>query len=175
MRVRIIFALGVSLVAGLLYFTPFDMRDGRDLPNHGLEATPVVSSTVLKPTTTTPSPSTPPPPPPATTLPPPPAGARCPHYWDLAQIAGWTYEDLEVALDVIMWRESRCLADVRSITADSGLLQINDIHLEHLAGLGITAEMLFDPFWNLVAGLEVARLAESHGWNRFQPWSATYP
>jgi soluble lytic murein transglycosylase-like protein len=171
MRTRIIFALGVSIVAALVYCTPFDMRDGRDLPNHGLPA-PVTTSTIKSSpaTTTTASPV-----PTASTLPPPPPEAKCPHYWDLAQVAGWTYHDLQTALDLIIWRESRCLPEVRSETSDSGLLQINDIHLEHLAGLGITGEMLFDPFWNLVAGLEVARLAESYGWNRFQPWSATYP
>jgi soluble lytic murein transglycosylase-like protein len=171
MRTRLIFAVSVTVVAGLVYFTPLDMLDGRDLPNHGLPTTTTtatIKSSVATTSTTAPAP-------PPVTLPPPAPGAKCPHYWDLAQVAGWTYQDLETAVDLIMWRESRCLPEVRSRTRDSGLLQINDIHLEHLAGLGISAEMLFDPFWNLVAGLEVARLAESYGWNRFQPWTATYP
>lgn len=178
MSVRIIFASLVTLVAGLVYFTPLDMRDGRDLEAHGaIRPVSTYRPTGYRPVErhTGPAPTTTEPAPPATTLPPPPAGARCPQWWDLAQLAGWTYADLEDALDLIMWRESRCRPDVRSRTSDSGLLQINDIHLPHLETLGILPEMLFDPWWNLIAALEVAELAESYGWHRFQPWAATYP
>jgi soluble lytic murein transglycosylase-like protein len=107
--------------------------------------------------------------------PPAPETARCPQWWTLAQQAGFTYEDLEVALDRIMWRESRCQPEVRSSTSDSGLLQINDIHLPMLAEHGITAELLFDPWWNLLAGRIIADQAIAYGWRWTQPWSATYP
>lgn len=176
MRVRIIFASMVTVVAGLVYLTPLDMRDGRDLPAHGLVPTyhptgyrPVERHTAPAPTTSTAPPA------PATTLPPPAQTARCPQWWDLAQLAGWTWAELDRALDLIMWRESRCLPEVRSSTDDSGLLQINDIHLPMLEDAGILPEMLFDPWWNLLAGRMVADLAESYGWNTFQPWAATYP
>jgi hypothetical protein len=176
MRIRLIFALGVSLVAGLVYCTPLDMRDGRDLPNHGapVHETPAptyrtipfrAAEAHLAPEKTAPT---------TTTLPPPPETARCPDYWHLAEYAGWDRAHLE-AIDLIMWRESRCTPDARSATSDSGLLQINDIHLEWLKDHAITAEMLFDPLWNLIAGRLVSHKAESYGWDRFQPWSATYP
>ena len=107
--------------------------------------------------------------------PPAPSGALCPQWWTLAQQAGWTYDQLEAALDQIMWAESRCLPEVRSRTRDTGLTQINDIHLKMLAAAGISAEMLTDPLWNLVAARLVADQAESYGWKWTQPWAATYP
>jgi hypothetical protein len=93
----------------------------------------------------------------------------------VAQQAGWTYEQLEVALDLIMWRESRCLPEVRSSTSDTGLLQINDIHLPMLATYDISPDMLSDPLWNLIAARLVADEAEQYGWRWTQPWAATYP
>jgi len=107
--------------------------------------------------------------------PPAPSGARCPPVWTLAQQAGWTYDELEAALDRIMWAESRCRPEVRSRTRDTGLTQINDIHLSMLEAAGISAEMLTDPLWNLVAARLVADQAESYGWKWTQPWAATYP
>lgn len=107
--------------------------------------------------------------------PPAPEGARCPQWWEMAQLAGFTYDELEHALDRIMWRESRCRPEVRSSTSDTGLLQINDIHLPWLAEHYITREMLFDPWWNLVAGRMVADQALAYGWRWTQPWSATFP
>lgn len=128
--------------------------------------TPTTATTTTTTTTTTVLPYV---------YPPAPTGARCPQWWTLAQQAGFTYDQLEHALDLIMWRESRCRPDVRSGTADSGLLQINDMHLDWLADHGITADMLFDPWWNLIAGRMVADLAESYGWRWTQPWTATFP
>lgn len=173
MRYGITFASLFTLGAAVFVWTG-DMHDPaaperRPPVELAAPATTTPATTTTSTTTTTTEPVLP------IIYPPAPDGARCPQWWTLAQQAGWTYEDLETALDIIMWRESRCTAEVRSSTSDSGLLQINDIHRDHLAGLGITPEMLFDPFWNLVAGLEVARLAESYGWHRFQPWAATYP
>ena len=107
--------------------------------------------------------------------PPAPTAALCPEWWTLAQQAGWTYEQLETALDRIMWRESRCLPEVRSRTSDTGLTQINDIHLDMLEAAGISADMLTDPLWNLIAARLVADQAESYGWRWTQPWAATYP
>jgi hypothetical protein len=173
MRIRLIFAVGTTLVAGLLYYTPLDLRDGRDLPNHGLPAYQAASyrpvETHTAPTTTTVAPTT------TTTLPAAPQGARCPQWWHLAQLAGWSWDELAQAVDLIMWRESRCDPTARSATRDSGLMQINDIHLPALEAVGITREMLLDPWWNLIASRMVSDLAVSYGWSPFQPWSATYP
>jgi hypothetical protein len=40
---------------------------------------------------------------------------------------------------------------------------------------GISADMLTDPLWNLIAARLVADQAEQYGWKWTQPWSATYP
>jgi soluble lytic murein transglycosylase-like protein len=88
--------------------------------------------------------------------------------------AGWPDEQLDT-VDLIMWRESRCTPDARSKTSDSGLMQINDMHREHLANYGLTLADLFDPFLNLYAARIVSDLAVSYGWSPFQPWTATYP
>jgi hypothetical protein len=129
-------------------------------------APPPTSSTTTTTTTTTVLPII---------YPPAPEGAKCPQWWTLAQQAGWTYDELEAALDLIMWRESRCLPEVRSSTSDTGLLQINDIHLPMLATYDIGPDMLADPLWNLIAARLVADQALSHGWRWTQPWAATYP
>ena len=65
--------------------------------------------------------------------------------------AGWAPQDIPRA-NRIMWRESRCNAHARSRTHDSGLMQINDIHLRWL---GTTSEGLMDPFKNLQAAHKV--------------------
>jgi soluble lytic murein transglycosylase-like protein len=174
---RLVFAISVT-VAALVYWTPLDLRDGRDLEAHGLnrpvstyqttperplernlEPVPTVTSV---PATTT------------TTIPAPPASAKCPQWWPEIRKAGWPEEHYSI-VDLIMWRESRCLPEARSKTSDSGLMQINDMHRPLLAGYGLTPADLFDPFLNLYAARIVSDLARSYGWSPFQPWSATYP
>lgn len=101
-----------------------------------------------------------------------PASALCPDVWPIALAAGWPQADLP-KVDHIVWRESRCTPSARSRTRDSGLMQINDVHLGWLAAHGITQAALFDPATNLRAGrllwLEAARMYGC-GW---QPWNAT--
>ena len=172
MRYRIGVAALFTLF-GITYWLTGDMHDQQALDAQLPTVTSVtVSPTVLSSTTTTTTTTTTLPP---IIYPPAPAHAKCPQWWTLAQQVGWTYDELEHALDLIMWRESRCLPEVRSSTSDTGLLQINDIHLPMLEMASISAEMLYDPLWNLIAGKIVANEAELHGWRWTQPWAATYP
>lgn len=172
------YRLGIALIFttfGAFYWWTGDMHDQQAV-DAGLQvevaatAQPQERATTVATTTTTTTTTVLP-----IVYPPAPETAKCPQWWELAQQAGFTYDELEHALDRIMWRESRCQPEVRSRTADSGLLQINDIHLDWLADHGITAELLFDPWWNLVAGRMVADQAISYGWRWTQPWSATFP
>jgi soluble lytic murein transglycosylase-like protein len=165
------YRLGVALLFtafGIVYWLTGDMHDQQFIDAQ-LPATTVATTTITTSTTTT-----------TTTVlpiiyPPAPQTARCPQWWTTAQAAGWTYDELEHALDLIMWRESRCLPEVRSSTADTGLLQVNDIHLPMLADAGIGPDMLADPLWNLIAARLIADQAVAYGWKWTQPWSATYP
>ncbi len=170
------YRLGVAALFtlfGVTYWLTGDMHDQQALDARLPVPTTTVPATTTTTTTTTSTTTT------TTVLPiiypPAPDSAKCPQYWELAQIAGWTYDQLEQALDRIMWRESRCLPEVRSSTSDTGLLQINDIHLPMLDEAGIAPDMLTDPFWNLIAGRLVAVQAETYGWNWTEPWSATRP
>jgi soluble lytic murein transglycosylase-like protein len=168
-RYRIGVAVLFSLF-GVTYFLTGDMHDQQALDARMPVPTTTVPATTVATTTTTTTTTVLP-----IIYPPAPTGALCPEWWTLAQQAGWTYEQLETALDRIMWRESRCLPEVRSKTSDTGLTQINDIHLDMLEQAGISADMLTDPLWNLIAARLVADQAEQYGWKWTQPWSATYP
>jgi soluble lytic murein transglycosylase-like protein len=164
--------LALATVLALMFTAGFDMHEQAALDTAG---TPQAPTTTTTPATTLPASSTTTTTVPPIVFPPAPAGAKCPQWWDLAQHAGWTYEQLETALDLIMWRESRCLPEVRSKTSDTGLLQINDIHLPMLEAAGISPDMLTDPLWNLISGRLVADQAESYGWHWAKPWLATFP
>jgi soluble lytic murein transglycosylase-like protein len=167
------YRIGVAVlftVFGVTYFLTGDMHDQQALDARMPVPTTTVPATTVATTTTTTTTTVLP-----IIYPPAPTGALCPEWWTLAQQAGWTYEQLEAALDQIIWRESRCLPEVRSKTSDTGLTQINDIHLDMLEQAGISADMLTDPLWNLIAARLVADQAEQYGWKWTQPWSATYP
>jgi soluble lytic murein transglycosylase-like protein len=169
MRYRIGIA-ALFTVFGMTYWMTGDMHE-----QQGIDAQlPTVTTVTAPPTTSSTTTTT------TTTVlaiiyPPAPEGAKCPQWWTVAQQAGWSYDELEAALDLIMWRESRCLPEVRSNTSDTGLLQINDIHLPMLATYDISPDMLSDPLWNLIAARLVADQAEQYGWRWTQPWAATYP
>lgn len=97
-------------------------------------------------------------------------GPFCPAYWPAARAAGWKARQLPI-LDAIMWRESRCTPTARSRTRDSGLMQLNDIHLRWLAAHGITQPSLYDPLTNLYAARLLflsAKRMYGCGW---QPWT----
>lgn len=103
-----------------------------------------------------------------------PSWARCPQWWSVATANGWSTADM-AHVDFLMWRESRCTPTARSTTRDTGLLQINDIHLSWLAAYGIDQQSLYDPAVNLRAGrllFDQAQRMFGCGW---QPWrTATF-
>jgi soluble lytic murein transglycosylase-like protein len=63
-----------------------------------------------------------------------------------------------------VYRESRCNPTARSRTADSGLLQVNDVNLGWLAARNVTVDDLYTVPGNLYAGLLLWR---AYGW---RPW-----
>lgn len=96
--------------------------------------------------------------------------ARCGDWWQMAVDVGWPTEWLPT-LDDIMWRESRCQAEVRSSTNDYGILQLNwAAHGARLTEKGITKGMLYDPRTNLTEGLWIAKFARDNYGCWSQPW-----
>lgn len=126
------------------------------------------SSTTTSTTTTT------------TTLPPTtttlfvlPGKWRCPQWHDLAIKVGWKVENLPT-LDRVMWKESRCNPTARSTTSDSGLTQINDVHLDWLWDqYGISQQDLYDPAVNLTVALMLFDYVGEHQGCGWQPWRLT--
>jgi len=114
---------------------------------------------------------------PTTTL--PTVFEKCPGLEPWAEFAGWP-RDRWPLLDRIIWAESRCQnVDRLSPTGrpiDRGLLQINQIHRDTLAGYGIDWDDLLDPATNLLAGRIIAERAEAWGgwcgpWYMSGDWS----
>lgn len=96
--------------------------------------------------------------------------AKCGDWWQMAVEVGWPTEWLPT-LDDIMWRESRCQAEVRSSTNDYGILQLNwGAHGARLTEKGITQGMLYDPRTNLTEGLWIAEYARDNYGCWAQPW-----
>lgn len=87
---------------------------------------------------------------------------------DVALAAGWP-EWTWPTLAYVIGAESGGDPEARSRTGDTGLLQVNDVHLPRLCreGIACSVEELKDPYVNLVAGLTVwQRAGES-----WRPWS----
>lgn len=112
--------------------------------------------------------------PPATTL--PTVFVKCPGLEVYADFAGWP-QDRWPLLDRIAYAESRCRnVDRYSPTGrpvDRGILQVNQIHREWLAGYGIDWDDLLDPYTNFVAGLLIAEQAADwcDPWYMSGPWT----
>jgi soluble lytic murein transglycosylase-like protein len=142
-------------------------------------------------TSTTPAATTlaPPPPPPSsssttttsttstttTTLPEPIAG-RCTQWEPLleahAERTGWDVE----RMSRIAYRESRCIADIRSKTSDTGVLQVNDINHRYLSealGFEVTVESLKIPEINIAAAAALCEYWTLRRSGCYQPWVAT--
>jgi len=108
-----------------------------------------------------------------------PSSARCPQWWGVAHTLGWDEESL-LRMDVVMFRESRCLPDVWNREdpngGSRGLLQINGSWTRWLRELGVleAKEDLFDPKVNLAAALAIYR----YGLDRYEfgwgPWGYRY-
>lgn len=100
-------------------------------------------------------------------------GGRCPEFEPLlityAPPEGW-----DIALmSRIMFRESRCHPTSRSRTHDSGLLQINDVHLPSLSaafGVAVTPDFLYDPINNIKAAALLCGSLKARGRDCYAPW-----
>lgn len=105
-----------------------------------------------------------------------PAGSevvgRCTQYEPLLAAlqpaGGWDVE----RFSKIMWRESRCVPTARSVTRDSGLLQINDRWSEPLTAMWGSFDP-YDPIQNIKAAAVLCQ--ESRKANRAceRPWGGT--
>jgi hypothetical protein len=81
--------------------------------------------------------------------------------WDVRRMSGY------------MYRESRCNAKALSKTADSGLLQINQINLPYLSKLlhtKVTRAMLTNPSLNIWSAARLCEYAVKAWKNCYQPW-----
>ncbi len=108
----------------------------------------------------------------------PATGRSCPQ-WEylltvLAPTGGWSV----ARMSGYMWRESRCIPDVRpnrnrNGTTDHGLLQINSsLHrwLRTALGEWVDGWTLRDPVQNVRAAAALCVEARRIGWSCFQPW-----
>jgi hypothetical protein len=108
-----------------------------------------------------------------------PEDARCPQWWGLAKEVGWGVGELP-HLDVVIYRESRCLPEVHNRKdpngGSRGLTQINGSWTRWLRERGVVdrVEDLFDPETNLRAALLIYR----YGIDRYEfgwgPWGFRY-
>lgn len=101
------------------------------------------------------------------------AGGTCPAYERLLVAygpkGGWSVP----RMSGLMWRESRCIPNVRSTTRDTGLLQINDVNLPFLSksfGYKVTAKMLKNPVLNIKAAAKICEAARKWWGNCYHPW-----
>lgn len=99
---------------------------------------------------------------------------RCPSVEVLLHLhnPGWDVD----RMSRIAWRESRCTAAIRSTTADTGLLQINDVnhpYLEGALGEPVDSSTLMDPIQNVRAAAALFTYWERVNGNGYQPWKAT--
>jgi hypothetical protein len=96
----------------------------------------------------------------------------CQMWLDLAVDVGW--ENTEEVLDRlgrVIWKESRCQSDAWN-GHDAGLTQINQIHTDWAASMGIKfPDDLFDPATNLRFALALYESREEVGKCGWKPWS----
>lgn len=111
-----------------------------------------------------------------------PTNAKCPQWWQTAIDAGWAIKELPT-LDMIMFRESRCLPKSQNVsdpnTVDGikgslGLTQLNAFWVQnttyypkgYLQTQGVVNNIrdLYDPYLNLLSALEVWQYGkDKHG------------
>ena len=94
----------------------------------------------------------------------------CQEWAPLALEVGWPADQLPTLLRVI-WRESRCQPDALRAGADHGLTQINQIHTEWLATMGLTLDDMLDPEENLRFAYRLWSSREERGQCGWTPWS----
>lgn len=113
----------------------------------------------------------------------PAANAKCPEWHETALEAGWQEEELE-RLDLVLWRESRCLPEAFNPQdpngGSRGLSQVNQFWckptryfplgwLQTQGVLGACGE-LHDPVVNLTAARAIYEYAAARGCG-WSPWS----
>lgn len=87
---------------------------------------------------------------------------------ELAPAGGWDVG----RMSRYMWRESRC-SYVRSVTQDSGLLQVNDVNhpfLRRVLGEWVDAQTLMDPVQNIRAAAALCVYWRNAGKGCYTPW-----
>jgi len=92
----------------------------------------------------------------------------CLEWAPLALDVGWPAEELPTLLP-ILWKESRCQPWADS-GPDHGLAQVNQIHSDYLAQLGLTHEDMKDPRQNLAFSLRLWSEREAAGKCGWKPW-----
>jgi hypothetical protein len=119
----------------------------------------------------------------ADALPPPGAGGssirgRCTQYepalTKYAPPGGWDV----TLMSTYMWRESKCTPTVRSLTFDTGLLQINDVnqvHLRAVLGEWVGRWSLTDPVQNIRAAAALCTYWQTRGQSCYWPWKIVTP
>ena len=91
---------------------------------------------------------------------------------ELAPPSGWSVD----RMSKYMWRETRCIPNLRSTTADSGLLQVNDINHPYLRGvLGeqVDRHTLFDAVQNVRAAAALCTFWVRSGSSCYRPWGGS--
>lgn len=100
-------------------------------------------------------------------------GGHCPQYERMiaayAPPGGWSVN----RMSAIAYRESRCLAHVRSTTRDTGVWQINDVNLPYLSRtlrVPVTQTWLQNPTNNVRAAAALCTYWRRAVGNCYQPW-----
>jgi D-alanyl-D-alanine carboxypeptidase len=97
---------------------------------------------------------------------------KCQEWLPLAVEMGWPNEThILQRLGQVMWKESRCMAEIVSKTGDHGLTQINEIHEEWLSEMGWTLDDMSVPSSNLRFAFLLWNSREEAGKCGWQPWS----
>lgn len=159
------FILGVAIACGalLMFF---------EKPQQAETAPVVVSyapATLVDPTTTIAAPTTTQGP----ILPIVGPDTPCQEWVPEAIAAGWPADRQTIeTLMSIIWRESRCQPDAWN-GHDAGLTQINQIHANWIAelGLGDHPDAMFNPLLNLEFAWKLYSSREAKGLCGWKPWS----
>ena len=97
---------------------------------------------------------------------------KCQEWLPLAVEVGWPNETHVLQrLGQVMWKESRCTAQIVSRGGDHGLTQINQIHEKWLSEMGWTLDDMADPAKNLRFAFLLWNSREEAGKCGWQPWS----
>ena len=108
-----------------------------------------------------------------------PATAKCPQFWETALQVGWKWKNLET-LDMIMFRESRCMPSAFNSKDPSGgsrgLVQINGFWTPWLKEQGVlsppkASQGLFNPAINLLSALHIYNYGVDRYDDGWGPWN----